>query len=85
MRAPAWAGALNALWSDVLALLPGDLTRGAAYETERHGDIVVPAIDVWPELDARSVPERRVIHQPHRDFGLELDGTFVSARQRFLE
>ena len=53
-----------------LLLAAVDLARGAADQPERHRDIVVPAIDVGPELDPRAVPERRVVEQPDRDFGL---------------
>ena len=85
MRAPAWFGALSALRTDVLGFALGGFVRTAAYEAKRHGNIVVPAVDVGPELDARSVLERRMVEQADRDFRPELHGAFFAAREGFFE
>ena len=45
-----------------------DLLRRSRRKIQRLGDILVPAINVRPELDARAIPERGLIEQPYRDF-----------------
>src|SRR5215210_760581 len=42
-------------------------------QAEDSADVVVPAVEVRPELDARPIPKSRVIEQPDGDFGLQLD------------
>src|SRR5436190_7577147 len=62
-----------------------DLDRDPRLEAESLGNIVVPAINVAAELDARAVPERRLVEQSDWDWCLELDELFVVLAHRLLE
>src|SRR5438270_3773031 len=85
MRASASTGALS-LWPDVVrAFGLFDLLRRPRRQFERLRDIVVPAIDVGPELDSRAVPKCSLVEQPHGDFAGQLDEALVVLLHRLLE
>ena len=69
MRASASIRRPQSAYGPMSSLLSGCaiLLRRSRREPQRLGDIVVPAVDVGPELDARAVPECGLVEQPHRD------------------
>src|SRR5690349_1760854 len=86
MRAPASAGALTSSASrpDVSGLLDR-LATEAAHEAEGCGDIVIPAIDVRPELNPAAINKSGVIEQSDGDLRLQFHPFFLAADHCFLE
>src|SRR6185295_13251083 len=86
MRAPAWFGALSRSRPDiVVAFGLIDFVRLTRCEVESLGDIFVPAVDIWAELDARAIPEGGLIEQANRDRAWQLNESLVVLLHRLGE
>src|SRR3954466_10010435 len=73
------------LRADILALLGEPPAWACAHQAERHGDIIVPAVNVRAKMHAAGIVKSRLVQQPHGDPGLELDRFLLPARNRIFE